>query len=699
MNIFRVYLKRRKSRLNTEESNSTPDTESSAKKPKIFEDQAKKNGTPSMTTEGINGREQHPGIRSYNASEEIAKPVLTGSEKSPTSTKSSSPEQTIQVTSKATCLVLRIDKQNPAYSTCQNKSPTSIDKKEPDHQMEEKEKKVDKDGEIKPDLKFPKPELKVCEDKTENKKQDEKIESDSSPGSKKKPEIVPMEVDGEVSLPRPKSETTSPDKMRILSITSIIKPNNPPPESKENSAPDSPLVITAVPPATPQPPPPSPLPTSTPSHQPQRNIISEITEAREARSQSNTGSVTQLPVAVTTTQKALSPLQGKPKLNKMSNGSQILSVINNLTKKQLNLEASLNKESKLNGNSPPKMTILETITPMVSKTTTSSSNTTPTTTPSSSHHIPSGTTITMKHIFSPTSTSSPSLLSSSSSMLTPTNGTPVVVSNNSTKSASPKSLLSNVMILSPTEKSKQTLNDLRQFRKATLDTSPVKTSSAATQLTLTNKPKQLTSSLMSSLMSQGSTGSHKLPGNITAAGGLAAVKPINLSTIRPPTTMSLSDHQRALQILRSSSTTTSSAVPTHPILSTGKPSSPTASSGSPQQAQLPSSRLQLKVQQAPPMSPFQAAFQSTIYSQLAAETIWKQQQSAAAAAVMQANMQALASSNGKAFGGLSKTPNQGIRQIPNPSLYAKQQQEIMMAMAAAAVIRSGGDPRTNGERK
>lgn len=679
--------------MDTEESNQTPDAEPSIKKTKVIDDQVKKNGAPALTSSGINGNEQHSGIRSYNGPEEIAKPVVVSAEKGPSSTKSPIQEQTIQVTSKSTCLVLRIDKQNPSFSTCQNKSPTSLSNDNKKEFEKVSEKKELKDLDIKPDEKIPKPDVKPSEIKVECNKTDFKSIPESIPISEEKKDTEKMDVDE--TKPMPKFINTPnqspPEKHRILSIASIIKPNNPQPqaESKENKNVDSAKSSTLL-----------------PSQSPPRNIISELTEAREARCQSNLKNELeksvrnggpQSPGLANGSQKALSPLQEKPKQNKMTSGSQILSVINNLTKKQLNLEASLNKDAKSNGSISPALPSI------VKKPETSASSevtqgpktsSSPATIPTSSskyvpqtpatttsHHIPSGTTITVKQIFSS---------SSSPSATPPTNGTPVVVMPNSLKSVSPKSLLSNVTILSPTEKSKQTLNDLRQFRKMPLDSTQTKTSSPSTQMSLLNKQKSLTSSLLSNLSTHTSTGSHKLPGNISAAGGLAAMKPINLS--RPPPSMSLSDHQKALQLLKSSVSKNSTSFPT---LSNGKSTSTLTTTTSPQQAQLPSSRLQLKVQQAPPLSSFQAAFQSTIYTQLAAETIWKHQQSAAAA-VLHANMQL--ASNGKAFGGLTKTPNQGIRQIPNPSLFAKQQQEIMMAMAAA-VINGGGDPRPNGERQ
>jgi len=560
--------------LNTEESNSTQDVEPQAKKPRMMEDQTKKINTPSVTSNIINGNEQHPGIRSYNVPEEIPKLEIVADLDKETS-KSPSRNEAEQVCPKSPCLVLRIDKENPAFSTCQNKSMD--DKKE---------------------LFVQKLELKVAEVKTEVVK--------SSPEGKKESESA---KDG---LDESKCESP-PDKMRILSISTIIKPNFPLPESKENSAPS-----------------PSPTPSGVTSCQ---NLISEIVEAREAKCQNELKLEMEKSVGDSVGQQATSPVQSKPKQAKMGNGSQILSVINNLTKKQLNLEASLNKE----GNSLPtsKTSTGETVTLTGGK---------PPTPPTSLVTTTTHQTLTVKPVFTTSS---------------PINGTPVNISPNSLKNVSQKSLLSNVTILSPTEKSKQTLTDLRQFRKVPPDNIPSKP--LATPLTLQNKPKPLTPSQLSG-------GSHKLQ---------ASPKPIQ----------PIPDYHKTLQMLKSS------VSKTFPILSAGNTTASIT-----QQAQLPSSRLQLKVQQPPPLSPYQAAFQSTLYTQLAAETLWKQQQSAAAA-VMQANFHLASTTTSKAFGGLSKNPNQGIRQIPNPSLFAKQQQEIIMAMAAAAVIRGGGDPRSNGERQ
>ena len=130
--------------------------------------------------------------------------------------------------------------------------------------------------------------------------------------------------------------------------------------------------------------------------------------------------------------------------------------------------------------------------------------------------------------------------------------------------------------------------------------------------------------------------------------------------------MSAADQQKALHLLSTSST-----------------GSLTTTTASVTAAQLPSNRLQLKVQ-PPSISPFQAAFQSSLYSHMAAETMWKYSLAQTTTA------SPTATTNGKTFAGLPKTLNQGIRQIPNPSLLAKQQAEqLMMAMAAANFAASG----------
>jgi len=186
------------------------------------------------------------------------------------------------------------------------------------------------------------------------------------------------------------------------------------------------------------------------------------------------------------------------------------------------------------------------------------------------------------------------------------------------------------------------------------------------------------------MLGQAQQGSHRLPASTSAAGGIASSRPLNLalnSINRLPFPNTLALSKQAMPTIRLPETPVSSGESSPPVsLNSSLATTHSTPTSSPQTtsvtaAQLPSSRLQLKVQ--PPMtsiSPFQAAFQSTLYSNLSAGTMWNQQ------------MQAFAN-NSKALSNLTKTLNQGIRQIPNPSLLAKQQQqatEIMQLMAAAA---------------
>jgi hypothetical protein len=161
--------------------------------------------------------------------------------------------------------------------------------------------------------------------------------------------------------------------------------------------------------------------------------------------------------------------------------------------------------------------------------------------------------------------------------------------------------------------------------------------------------------------------------------------------------MSTADQQKALQMLR---LPISSMVgkSTSPSIATSSPSTtsypPTSShmTSSVTAAQLPSNRLQLKVQQPPTtgISPFQAAFQSSLYSHLAAESMWKHPLLSQAPTFAQSSSPTSKSptSNGKGHSNLPKTVNQGIRQIPNASMLTNKQQaaaaeQFMMAMAAA----------------
>ncbi len=306
------------------------------------------------------------------------------------------------------------------------------------------------------------------------------------------------------------------------------------------------------------------------------------------------------------------PPPGSKKSN--SSGGQILSVANNLAKKQLDLVEEYSQTRTYSSNSPPPMAVFS-------------------------------AALQLQYAVKP-----PPVTTALSS---PSNGTPVMVSP-TLKSSSPKSLLSNVTVLSPTEKSKQTLNELRKFRKTTSDSPPTKSSPTATQLNLSATSKSLPSSLIAKLFENTASSSHKL---------------VSKSDSGPP----------------SSLPTPKSPVSDEKKVKAASPTSSTSMSSNKQQAQLPSNRLQLKVQQSTPVSTFQTALQSSIYNHLAGETLWKQQH----AAVMKAL---------EATGSFSKTLNQGVRQIPNPSLLAKQQKDLIVAIAATAVNHKAGDPNQSTER-
>ena len=554
------------------------------------------------------------------------------------------------------------------------------------------------------------------------------ISSESKVEPKSDPEPVKMETDE----PEEKKKPVDPVReVKIISLlgpgkTSIVSETIKKPETKENDAPDANASqnVAAI--------------TASPTEQASSDIAKATNgetkssdpknKSEEKISISNASSnVTKVPPSTMS-----SPSQQKSR--KPGNGSQILSVINNLAKKQQNLEAAskdvkvpavihgqttitkrvVENGPQLNG-SPSSSTTTATATPSSAATTNAA--TTTGNLPHTSHHIPSGTTITVKQVATtPTSpktnsvltpngktpASTPGTINSNSSIQTPK----PMISTNGTSSTPTPSLLSN-------SKPKPAVADLRQYRKCP----PTSESAATSPLTLTRPPIVPQLTLSGRVKSQGAgtittasnqqqqqVGSHRLPASTSA--GIASSRPLSLSGNslgRLPgsfsSVMSVADQQKALQMLRMpiSSMTNKSPNSNSPSPTTGSssPSNSTTSNmtSSVTAAQLPSNRLQLKVQ--PPtagISPFQAAFQSSLYSHMASESIWKYPLLGQTPTTTQSGSPTSKSptSNGKSMNSLPKTLNQGIRQIPNPSLLAKQQalaaEQFMMAMAAANYV-------------
>jgi len=425
-----------------------------------------------------------------------------------------------------------------------------------------------------------------------------------------------------------------------------------------------------------------------------------------------------------------SPVQQQQQKNlgrKPGCGSQILSVINNLAKKQQNLEAA-NANNKEIVKVPAVIHGQTTITKRVVENggfNGTSTTTTGTTTPTSvSHHIPSGTTITVKQVV--TTTSSPKTNSVTTQNIKATAAT--TSSLGSANVQTPKPIIANGTSTTTTPSSststsattaikpKPAVADLRQFRKCPTSSSESQGQGTPSPLSLSRPPiiPQLTLSGRMKAAQQGAgtistsspphPGSHRLPASTSAAGGIATSRPLSLagssmgrlhSTF--PSGMSLVDQHKALQRLQIPITSVSSgkspsSIPSSPSATTSTTNSFPPTSSAVTAAKLPSNRLELKVQQQPrptPISPFQAAFQSTIssppisasfYSHLASEAMWKMPLPSASSPTSKSQ------SNGKGMAGLPKTMNQGICQIPNPSMLTKQQQQIAEHFMMAAMV-------------
>ena len=535
---------------------------------------------------------------------------------------------------------------------------------------------------------------------------------------KKEEEPVAMKVD------RPVEKKIEPGReVKIISLlnpgkTSIVCSSEigvkPKPETKENDAP--PAAVTAsqnsVTSAT-------TTNTSTVDHVASDEGSKVETKTSDIKMDDAAASASTVAGSNSTTSTSMSS-PGQQKIRKPGTGSQILSVINNLAKKQQTLEAASgnNKDVKVPSVIHGQTTITKRIVENGVNGASSPTGTTPKTLPTS-HPIPTGTTITLKQVES--GSTSPKASSVPAPTIKPATGTapsiqtpkPLIATNGaSTTMTSSTSMTAAASVQTPVaSKPKQVVNDLRQFRKCPTTTAAATTIAATSstpsttsasgnsspaltlsrppiipQLTLAGRVKTPGAGTITS--GQPHHGSHRLPASTSA--GIATSRPLSLSgsaigRLPPafPAGMSAADQQKALQLLRmpNSPITASDKVPvTMSTMSNTHLSTPTTTTTPVTAAQLPSNRLQLKVQ--PSMSSFQAVYQSSLLSHIAAESMWNLSslaQSTTSGATPNTN-------GGKGIPGLPKTLNQGIRQIPNPSLLTKQQQtaaeQFMMAMAA-----------------
>ena len=572
-----------------------------------------------------------------------------------------------------------------------------------------------------------------------------KVEEKAKVEPKPDPEPVKMETDEhqqDVKKPQQQQQKQvepvremkiisllGPGKTAIVNGSEIVKK----PETKENDAPSAAKpaqIVTNLAPTTTEQSlrettPPSENRTATDT-----NKKSEVASTNDKAVNSSTTTSSTV-TAVTSTLSSHMQQQHKAMARKPGSGSQILSVINNLAKKQQTLEAASgnNKEVKTPSMIHGQTTITKRVgengaqSNGVNTSTTTGAASATTTTPNNtvSHHIPSGTTITVKQA-TPSSASSATTKTNSavnSNIRPATTAGPNSLPNTYIQTPKPlHSMASTTTTQAVISKPKQVIADLRQYRKCPPSSDGASATLAATTTTTTTSnlnlsrppiiPQLTLSGRMKTTQGAGTIshqhGSHRLPASTSAAGGIATSRPMSMSgnsigrlPSAFPSGMSQADQQKALQMLRLpiSSMVGKSTSPSLPTSSPSTTSYPPTSShltSSVTAAQLPSNRLQLKVQQPPitGISPFQAAFQSSLYSHLAAESMWKHPLMNQAPTFAQSSSPTSKSptSNGKGHSNLPKTVNQGIRQIPNPSLLTNKQQaaaaeQFMMAMAAA----------------
>lgn len=431
-----------------------------------------------------------------------------------------------------------------------------------------------------------------------------------------------------------------------------------------------------------------------------------------------------------TSDKPKSPVLQRPLIRNLKphNGQNILTaIVNNLAKKQKSQQQNSSESSKQEKTAVPLPATIHggqtTITkrlvegssnskaktppPTSTSTTTATSTTNASNTSSDvtasklTKSIPSGTTITVKQIASTTTSSTPT--SSSASVAT---------------TASMKNFVQASSVTTNTSssiKKSSTVSDLRQFRKG-----GQVSEAAAPSKTTTSTRTPIIPSLTSRTLTLGGSNKVKMSLSAKTSTSSSASTSSSYSALSKPipkhNKASLSannalagftfEQQKAamqqMQLLRiplGANVLSSAATP---------PSSLTSQ-------QLPSNRLQLKVQSttsssaaaapsasslstasshslASSLSGFSAPFSSSLYSHMAAESLWKKEL-LLHSSLASAGMNGSGTASAKLTHGLSKTLNQGIRQIPNPSLLTKQtneqqvlqqQQQLARAIMATA---------------
>ena len=326
--------------------------------------------------------------------------------------------------------------------------------------------------------------------------------------------------------------------------------------------------------------------------------------------------------------------------------------------------------------------------------------------------IPPATSVTLKTMSkSPSSTSTSSSSTNSASMSFSNS----FKSKNNGSSSSPNSMMSNFVQprptnglspSSPTKNKTSTLSDLRTFRKesssssksGSMPKSPITPSLTSRTLTLGNTKKSTSSSSSSSPTTTSSFSSTLTkplpkPGEASSANNLLAAQAQISALASLGLTTGLTEAQKeyiknlTAAANMSNLNNLASALFQQPLNHLSLPPS----------QQLPSNRLKLTMQSSKnsvhhPTNPLQML--PSLASHMAPESQWKSFSSHYSG---HANQSSNGSPSSPKLSSLSKTLNQSIRNIPNPSLLTKQASEqqllqvqrALAASQAAAAISSG----------
>lgn len=281
--------------------------------------------------------------------------------------------------------------------------------------------------------------------------------------------------------------------------------------------------------------------------------------------------------------------------------------------------------------------------------------------------IPSGTSVTVKNI-------------SKSSPNSTKNSTATVSFSNSFKSKNGSSSMMDLIQDSSKSEKKSTLSDLRQFRK---DSSSTKTpqngkSPIIPSLTLGNNRKNTQNPVTTSSSSSPYSGvlSKPLPKPGEASSATSFLAQANNLSALAALGLGLTDEQQKAFFRNMAA---AAMLPTS-LMNPGINSVT---------QQLPSNRLKLTMQSQKPQNPLQM-LPPSLASHVAPESQWKMFSNLNPTTTANQAMGASSSpSSSSKFGSLSKTLNQSIRQIPNPSLLTKQandqQQQILQRAIASQV--------------